>query len=179
MKGMVILIRGLPFSGKTKVAEKLKEEFEKRGISLIITDQENLRKLLYPEIEYSQENWEKMIERLNTITGILTKAGLNVIITTTAPKKEFIQTFREKNENFFEIFLDVSNEICKQKDNESLFPDVEKLFEASDFPDVKITDVNKIDEIIQKFEELGYSDVYESEEEEEIKKRLQNLGYID
>lgn len=179
MNGMVILIRGLPFSGKTKVAEKLKEELKKKEIHVIIIDQETIRKSLFPEIDYSYDNWNKIIERLNIITGILTKEGLNIIITTTVPKKEFVQIVREKNESFFEVFLALPSDVCKEKDTEEIFPDVEKSFEPSDFPDVKITSIEQVDDIIRRFEELGYIDVYDSDEEEEIKKRLQNLGYID
>lgn len=44
---------------------------------------------------------------------------------------------------------------------------------------MRITSVEQIDEIMRRFEELGYIDVYDSNEEEEIKRRLQDLGYID
>ena len=179
MKGMVILIRGLPFSGKTKVAEKMNEELLKKGILTVIIDQETLRKSLFPEIDYSEDNWKTIMERLNSLIAILVQGGQNVIITTTVPKKEFLQTFRENNECFFEVFLNVPPDLCQEKDNESILPDVVKAFEPSRFPDVMITSVDQINEIIERFEELGYTDTYESEEEEEIKKRLQNLGYID
>jgi adenylylsulfate kinase len=177
MKGMVTLIRGKPFTGKTEIAESLAEQLKERGLKTVIVDQENVRNSLFPEIGYSKESWIKIVERLVTFITLLTKAGMNVILTTTAPTKDFVQKFRECCETFLEVFLDAPPD--RQKDIDSTLEEIENYFEESDFPDIIISSEKQTGEIVRKIEELGYIDSYDKKEEEEIKKRLENLGYID
>lgn len=194
-----ILITGLPSSGKTTTASLLKKKLEEKKINLEFFDGDEIRKNICSDLGFSREDRIKNAERINFLAKLLNKHGVSVIISVIAPFKEMREKLKSEIANYVEVFLKCPLEVCEKRDSKGLykiarsgiikdFTGISSVYEEPDNPDLICDTENEKPEqcvlqIIKKLEDLklikkdnlsGYS----SEEEEQIKNQLKNLGYF-
>lgn len=196
MKEFCIWFTGLPCSGKSTLANKLKEKLEELGKKVYILDGDIIRKELNVDLGFSEEDRRENIRRVSVVAKILTQCGVVPIVALVSPFRESRKKARERMENFVEVYVKAPLEVCKERDVKGMykmaiegkikgFTGIDDPYEEPDNPEIICeTDKESVDESVEKIltylENKGYIERkgYTEEEEEIVKKRLEELGYI-
>jgi len=147
--GCCLWMTGLSGSGKTSIAVKFVEEMCKRSVHVEYLDGDIIRQLVCSDLGFSKEDRD-LSPRYLTICAFI------------SPYKDAREKARNINNNFIEIFVDASLEVCEQRDVKGLykkaragqikqFTGIDDPYEPPDKPDIHLrTDIETIDESAQK-----------------------------
>lgn len=116
MKGMAIWITGLPGSGKSTVAEALKNVYPE----FIILRMDELRKIVTPEPTYSDSEREMLYRAIVFMARMLTELGHNVIIDATGNMRRWRDLARQLIPRYAEIYLKCPIQICKEREQKRI-----------------------------------------------------------
>ncbi|MBI5788563.1 MAG: adenylyl-sulfate kinase [Candidatus Schekmanbacteria bacterium] len=198
-KGFTIWFTGLSGAGKTTLAHKVHEFLVARGImNLEILDGDVVRTHLSKGLGFSKEDRDTNIRRIGWVCQLLTKHGVPNIAAAISPYKEIRNEVRQMVGNFVEVYVKCPLDTLVQRDVKGLykkalagevknFTGVSDPYEEPDNPELVIesnreTVEESAQRIIAKLEEMGFiapkEHKYSKEEEEEIAKRLESLGYL-
>jgi adenylylsulfate kinase len=108
----VIWITGLPGSGKSTVALRVKEKIP----DTIILKMDELRKVITPEPTYSDTEREYVYRAIVFTAKTLYENKHNVIIDATGNRKLWRGLARELIPDFFEVYLRCPIEICMERE---------------------------------------------------------------
>jgi adenylylsulfate kinase len=197
-KGFTIWFTGLSGSGKTTVSEVVEKRLRERGLRVEVLDGDVVRTNLSKGLGFSKEDRDTNILRIGWVCHLLTRNGVAAIAAAISPYRDIRDQNRALIGNFIEVFVDTPIEECEKRDVKGLykkaragiikgFTGVDDPYEAPLDPEVRLDTVNMSPDecavvILRKAVELGYlepdDNVYSEEEEEKVKKRLEDLGYI-
>ena len=200
MKGFTVWFTGLPCSGKSTLALRLREVLNERGINKTeILDGDVVRTNLSKGLGFSKEDRDINIHRIGFVCGLLSRNEAIAIAAAISPYRAIRNEVRGMIDNFVEVYVKAPVEVLAERDVKGMwkkalageiknFTGVDDPYEAPEKPEVIVeTDNETIDEsvgkIIKTLEALEYippaeDDSYSAEEEEKIKERLKSLGYI-
>lgn len=116
MSGIAIWITGLPGSGKSTVADALKE----RRPEFMILSMDEMRKSVTPEPSYSAAERDILYRSLVFIAKKMTESGHDVIIDATGNLRKWRELAREFIPGFIEVYLKCSVEECRKREMERL-----------------------------------------------------------
>jgi adenylylsulfate kinase len=119
--GFAIWLTGLPSSGKTAVANALKNLLSERNVRVQILDSDDLRQTLTPHLSYSPEERAWFYDLVIFLAELLTGNGVNVIIAATASRRAYRKKARARIERFAEIFVDCPPDVCRARDPKGLW----------------------------------------------------------
>lgn len=112
MKGIVLWITGLPGSGKSTIADKIKSKFP----DFVILRMDELRSLVTPSPTYSEQERELVYRAIVYTAKMLFDNGHNVIIDATGNMRRWRELARQIIPNFAEIYLKCPFELCKERE---------------------------------------------------------------
>jgi adenylylsulfate kinase len=199
-KGFTIWFTGLSGSGKTTLAKRLELDLRRRGIQKVeLLDGDVIRTHLSKGLGFSKEDRDANIKRIGFVCRLLSRNGVVAIAAAISPYREIRDFNRQEIGDFVEVYCKCPLEICIRRDVKGLYKKalageiknytgVDDPYEEPLKPEVTLetdreTPEQSVMKIIQKLEVLGYlppaeEGVYTAEEEEKIKKRLEDLGYL-
>lgn len=155
----VLWFTGLPFSGKTTVADRVYERLAKAGIKVERLDSHQVRNL-FPEAGYTREERNRHIRRVGHLASVLERNGVSVIASFISPYNESRNFVRSLCKNFVEVYLKASVETCMKRDYKGLyekakrgeianFTGVSDVYEEPQTPELVIdTEKHTIDESV-------------------------------
>jgi len=196
---------GLPSCGKSTVARRVETRLQQRGFQVENLDGDNVRQNLHPELSFSKEDRGTNNRRIGFICKLLNKNDVVAIVAAIAPYREYREKVREAVEEvgkFVLIYVECPVDVCKARDPKRLYEKAERgeisnftgvndPFEAptKDEYQIKINTAEQSAEqstqaVIEGLESLGLIEPtaasgLSAEEEETVKERLRNLGYLD
>jgi len=112
MSGMVIWITGLPGSGKSTVADAVKERYP----AFVILRMDDLRKIVTPQPTYSDDERDLVYRSLISMAKNLSDLNHDVIIDATGNMRRWRELARETISLFAEVYLTCSLETCRQRE---------------------------------------------------------------
>ena len=119
---MIIWITGLPGSGKTTLARKLKSILETKVINnIVILDGDKIRKILPYQISYSNEDRRKLALFYSELALLMDKSDCIVICSFVALFHSVQENTRLKANDYFEILLDPPLEELAKKNKKDLY----------------------------------------------------------
>ncbi len=202
-KACTIWFTGLPSSGKSTLAEMLEKELKNRGERVEILDGDVVRTNLSKGLTFSKEDRDINIRRIGFVCHLLTRNGVFAISAAISPYRNIRDENRALIGNFVEVFVDCPLDECIKRDVKGLykkalageikeFTGVSDPYEEPLKPEIVIDahgeePKDSLQKILARLVELGYlsnngldtSDkAYSDEEEEVVRKRLSDLGYI-
>jgi adenylylsulfate kinase len=147
--GFAIWITGLPSSGKTTIAQALKNLLLEKDVTVQVLDSDDLRQKLTPHPTYSPEERNWFYDLVSFLAELLTHNGVNVIIAATASRRAYRQAARARIKRFAEVYIDCSPEVCRARDSKGLwkkadngeivfFPGVGEPLEPPESPEVRL-----------------------------------------
>lgn len=174
-EGAIVWLTGLSGSGKTTIAKKLIEKLNILGLSHEHLDGDEFRKELNIGLSFSESDRIKNIEIAGYVAEKLAKHGVFVVTSFISPYRSQREKMKEKNPNFFEIFVNASLENCIKRDIKGWYKKAQ-LGEVTDFtgishpyeepknPDIVLqTDETTVEECVEKITEFlknkGYFNV--------------------
>jgi adenylylsulfate kinase len=114
MSGIAIWLTGLPGSGKSTVADALKE----RHPEFMILRMDEMRKIVTPEPSYSEAERNLLYRSLVFLAGKLTGAGHDVVIDATGNRRKWRELARKLIPGFVEVYLECSVEACRERETQ-------------------------------------------------------------
>jgi adenylylsulfate kinase len=200
MKGFTLWFTGLPCSGKSTLARKVEETLLERGLNVEVLDGDEVRENLSKGLGFSKEDRDINIRRIGWVCRLLSRNGAVAISAAISPYKNIRQEVRDMHDRFVEVYVKTPVEVCKERDVKGMyklaaegkikgFTGVDDPYEEPDNPEIVVeTDKESEDEslgkIIRTLELMQYvpgmnaESEYSEEEEDKIKSRLRDLGYI-
>jgi len=124
-QGLTIFFTGLSGSGKSTIAEALREklmEIQDRRIAML--DGDHVRKLISSGLGFTKEDRNMNIQRIGYISSLIANAGGISICAPIAPYKssrEFSRQCCSEVGGFVEIYVATSLDECKRRDRKGLY----------------------------------------------------------
>jgi adenylyl-sulfate kinase len=198
-RGFTLWFTGLSGSGKSTLADKLRDLLLERGMRVEVLDGDVVRQNLSKGLGFSKEDRDTNIRRIGFVCHLLTRNDVVAIAAAISPYKAIRDENRELIGRFVEVYCKCDLETLRQRDPKGLydkalrgeianFTGVSDPYEPPADPEVVVDTASEdvdtsLDKITRKLEEMGYIPAanergYTDEEEESIKKRLRDLGYI-
>tara|TARA_B100000579_G_C22728110_1_gene802766 strand:- start:444 stop:956 length:513 start_codon:yes stop_codon:yes gene_type:complete len=119
---MIVWITGLPGSGKTTLAKKLKSILEtKISSNIVLLDGDNIRSILPFKISYSNEDRIKLAFFYSKLALLIEESNSIVICSFVALFHSVQAHTRFKANDLFEIFLDPPLEELAKKNKKDLY----------------------------------------------------------
>ncbi len=112
MSGIAVWITGLPGSGKSSIADALKE----RHPEFIVLRMDEVRKIVTPEPAYSDTERDIVYRCLVLLATNLTQAGHNVIIDATGNLRKWRELARSVIHIFVEVYLKCDMAECVKRE---------------------------------------------------------------
>jgi len=198
-KGFTLWFTGLSGSGKSTLAERVRDTVLERGMKVEVLDGDEVRTNLSKGLGFSKEDRDTNIRRIGWVCHLLTRNDVVAISAAISPYKEIRDENRKLIGRFVEVYCKCDIDTLKDRDPKGLyekalngeiknFTGVSDPYEAPDKPEVIVDTANEdievsLNRIIATLEQLNYIPAgdgrgYSEEEEETIKQRLKDLGYI-
>lgn len=111
-----IWVTGLPGSGKTVIAQKVRNIFAERGINVKVLELDEIRKFITPKPSYSDDERDIVYSSLVYMAKLLVESGKPVIIDATANRRKYRERARENIQNFAEVFIKCSLDTCMERE---------------------------------------------------------------
>ncbi|MFQ6077526.1 MAG: adenylyl-sulfate kinase [Thermodesulfobacteriota bacterium] len=198
-RGFTVWFTGLSCSGKTTVSKRVAEELRKRGLKVEVLDGDVVRTNLSKGLGFSKEDRDTNIKRIGFVCNLLTRNGVVAIGAAMSPYREVRDYNRREIGDFVEVYCKCPLEVCIERDVKGLYKKalageisnytgISDPYEEPLNPEVMLETGKESEEesfrkVIRKLEELRYVAPakvagYTEEEEEKIKRRLTDLGYL-
>jgi adenylylsulfate kinase len=166
--GIVIWLTGLSGSGKTTIAHRIEESLFNKGCLTQILDGDNIRNGLNCDLGFSEQDREENIRRVAEVSKLFINSGIICINSFISPTHRMRQMARDiiGSENFIEIFLNASLEVCEKRDVKGMYKDaregkiknftgIDSIYEIPVYPDIELnTEVLPISETVEKCLEI-------------------------
>jgi adenylylsulfate kinase len=157
-----IWLTGLPCSGKTTLAKRLKEELDNKGYKAVHLDGDDVRGKLNADLGFSSEDRKENLRRISHVSKLFNENGNIVIASFVSPTNELRKMIKEIIGNFKLCFVKCSLETCEKRDVKGMykkarnneikeFTGISAPFEEPENSDI-IIDTNKaeIEECVQQ-----------------------------
>jgi len=199
MKGFTLWFTGLPSSGKSTLARKVEEILLERGMNVEVLDGDEVRETLSKGLGFSKEDRDTNIRRIGFVAKVLSRNGVVAITAAISPYKDVRDEMRRAIGRFVEVYVQCPIDVLKERDVKGLykkalageikhFTGVDDPYEAPTRAEIVIdSDQETVDASVAKIirtlelmefipREVGAD--YSEQDEETIKSRLKDLGYI-
>ena len=194
-----IWLTGITGSGKSTIGAALGDELRARGLAVEVLDSGRIRKQINRSLGFTRVEIETNLLRLGYECTLLNRNGVVVIVTAVSPYRETRARVRETVGDLVEIYCRCPMDVLLERGSAELFEKarrgeiahvagVNAPYEEPVKPDVLLdTDRLSVEEsvaqTIETLEELGRIERIESaqytpDEEEMIRQRLRDLGYL-
>jgi adenylylsulfate kinase len=131
--GAVVWLTGLPASGKSTLAERIRERLLELGVAAVLLDSDALRPVLAPDLDYRSAGRDEFYRRLAELAAVIARQDVVVVVAATAPSRAQRARARALAPRFVEVFLDVPLDECAARDPKGLYARA-KSGDAPDLP---------------------------------------------
>ena len=198
-KGFTLWFTGLSASGKSTLAERVRDLLLERGMKVEVLDGDVVRQNLSKGLGFSKEDRDTNIRRIGFVCNLLTRNDVVAIGAAISPYRAIRDENRKLIGRFVEVYCKCDIDTLKGRDPKGLyekalrgeienFTGVSDPYEAPEKAEVVVDTANEdidtsVERIIGTLEQMGYIPAgdgrgYSEDEEESIKERLRDLGYI-
>lgn len=160
-RSMLIFFTGLSGSGKSTIANALEEKLHAHGVKTFALDGDNIRHGINKDLSFSPEDRSENNRRIGEIAKLFVDAGVVVLAAFVAPYKKDRDLIKNTvgQENYIEVFVNASLEVCEQRDVKGLYAKarsgeiknmtgISAPYEAPETPDAEVTHENSIEESV-------------------------------
>lgn len=119
--GAVIWITGLPSSGKSTLAQRVRARLVKAGRPCAVLDGDDVRAALVPAPGYGARSRGRLYETLGRLAALLARQGLVVLVPASSNRRAYRARARVLAPRFLEVFVDVPLAECVRRDAKGLY----------------------------------------------------------
>lgn len=127
-KGKVIWLIGLSGSGKSTIAEHLEAKLYEAGFLTQVLDGDNIRSGLNNNLGFSDEDRIENIRRIAEVAKLFANCGVVTLASFITPTEVIRKMAKEiiGEENYIEVYVNTSLEICEKRDVKGLYEKARK-----------------------------------------------------
>jgi adenylylsulfate kinase len=197
-KGFTLWFTGLSGAGKTTLARLVETELNARGHKVEVLDGDIIRTNLSKGLGFSKEDRDTNIRRIGFVCELLTRNDVVAIAAAISPYREIRDDVRRQIGSFVEVYVKCPLDVLAERDVKGLykkalageiknFTGVDDPYEEPFTAELVVeTDREQPEEsaarIIAKLEEMSLIEAahsgYTEGDEEEVRRRLEALGYV-
>lgn len=120
---ILIWFTGLSGSGKSSISNALENLLLKDGYLVYSLDGDNIRSGLCSDLGFSFQDRNENIRRAAEVSKLLMDSGLIVLASFISPQRNQRDLVKQivGEENYFEVFLSTSLEVCEKRDVKGLY----------------------------------------------------------
>jgi adenylyl-sulfate kinase len=198
-KGVTLWFTGLSGAGKTTLARLVEQELRRRGHKVEVLDGDVVRTNLSKGLGFSKEDRDTNIRRIGFVCNLLTRNEVIAIAAAISPYRDVRDEVRRDIGAFVEVFVKCPIDVLAERDVKGLykkalageiknFTGIDDPYEEPLAPEVVVATDRETPEqsaarIVAKLAELQYiaaaaPDAYTDEDDEEVRRRLEALGYV-
>ena len=117
-QGIVVWFTGLPCSGKTTLADKLRPKLLENNFLVVVLDGDQIRKTLSPDLGFLEQDRKENIRRIGEISKLLVDSHIITIVSVISPLREDRLKVRNIFEpgQFIEVYVDCPIDECERRD---------------------------------------------------------------
>ena len=119
--GAVVWLTGLPASGKTTLAARIRERLVALGAAAVLLDSDLLRPIIAADLDYRVAGRDEFYRRLAELAAVIARQGCTAVVAATAPTRAQRALARALAPRFIEVHLDVPLEECAARDPKGLY----------------------------------------------------------
>ena len=122
-KPCILWFTGLSGSGKSTIANAVEVKLNELNKHTYLLDGDNIRLGLNKGLNFSDEDRIENIRRIGEVSKLFVDSGTIVLTTFISPFKKDRETVKElvNKEEFIEIYIDASLEVCESRDPKGLY----------------------------------------------------------
>jgi adenylylsulfate kinase len=120
MSGVIVWFTGLPASGKTTLAEHVRDRLGRLSRPAIVLDSDELREVL-ALAEYDTAGRDAFYQRLGRLALLLASQGHVVLVAATAPQRKYRDDVRVEAPRFIEVWVSTPLAECAARDPKGLY----------------------------------------------------------
>jgi adenylyl-sulfate kinase len=128
-------LTGLPCSGKTTLAKRIKEELDNRGYKTVHLDGDDVRGALNENLGFSKEDRIENLRRVAHVAKLFNKSGTFVIASFVSPRDSMREMIKRIIGNFKLVYLKCPLKVCEKRDVKGMYKRA-RLGEIPDFTGV-------------------------------------------
>jgi len=117
---------GLPCSGKTTLAKRVKEELENMGYNVVHLDGDNIRSGINSDLGFSTQDRKENLRRVAHIAKLFNENKNFVIASFITPTNESRETVKEIVGNLKLVYVKCSAETCEKRDSKEMYKKARK-----------------------------------------------------
>jgi adenylyl-sulfate kinase len=121
MEGFTLWFTGLSGSGKSSLAERIKNELIERGMKVELLDGDEFRTTLSKGLGFSKEDRDTNIRRIGYVAKLLTRNGVVAITAAISPYRDVRDEQRQKIGRFFEVYTECDLDTLERRDVKGLY----------------------------------------------------------
>ena len=199
MKGFTLWFTGLSGAGKSTLAREIENVLLERGMNVEVLDGDEVRENLSKGLGFSKDDRDTNVRRIGYVCKLLSRNGAVAITAAISPYRATRDAVREEIGRFVEVYCKCDLDTLKARDPKGLYEkaeagEIESFTGVSDpyeepesaevVVDTAAEDMDvSLRRIVLTLEKMGYIPAveeagYSTDEEKEITKRLEDLGYI-
>ena len=118
---LFIQLTGLSGSGKTTIAEGVKEKFLSKGIKIEIIDADIYRPILCPDLGFSKTDRQENIRRLGFVANLLAVNGVIVILAAINPYQEIREELNAYGPHVKTVWINCDLDTLFERDTKQLY----------------------------------------------------------
>lgn len=119
--GAVVWVTGLPASGKSTLARRLRDRLAAAGRPAALLDGDEVRAALVPRPGHDPAGRAAFYETLGNLALALAAQGLVAIVAATGHRRAFRDRVRARAPRFVEVLVDVPVDACEARDPKGLY----------------------------------------------------------
>jgi sulfate adenylyltransferase len=127
-RGFCIWFTGLPCSGKTTISRRLARESEGHGRVVTLLDADDVRRVLCPDLGYSDEDRLKSLMRLAFVAREVVRHRGIAIVAAISPREAQRQLIRRQfpKASFVQVWLSTPLAECERRDVKGMYAEARK-----------------------------------------------------
>ncbi len=133
-EGVLVWITGLPSSGKSTFAGRVRALLETRGRSAVVLDGDEVRAALVPKPGYDDAARDAFYATLAGLAALLVRQGAIVLVPATANRRAYRDRARGLVSRFIEVWIDVPLEETERRDAKGLYAAARRSQNAGNLP---------------------------------------------